>query len=180
VRLNMPVAVLGAGSVAMSMCFFARLAGAYPLIVVGRRDDSLERMRRFGADVLINNAREDAAAAVRKATGGRGVDRIIDTTGAARLVAGSFGLLSAEGTVGPYATYDLPEEMKGLDQSRIGAYQTGEVPAHEYMMDLARMGLLPLRSFYSHRMPFAKITEGFRMLAQKQAFKIVFDMGGDA
>jgi len=48
VKFNSSLVILGAGPVAMSICFFAKLYGAYPVIVVGRRDEPLARMKNSG------------------------------------------------------------------------------------------------------------------------------------
>ena len=176
VTLNSSVVVMGTGPVAMAMVFFARLLGAWPLIVVGRRGEPLTLMKRLGADMVVNNATEDTAKKVREITGGKGVDFVLDTTGDARLVGESFSLLNETGKMGPYAVYKSDDAMKSFDQTKIAQAATGEVPTHEYLMDLVRMGLVPLKEFYSHRMPFTEIEKGFGMLDRKEAFKVVFDM----
>jgi putative PIG3 family NAD(P)H quinone oxidoreductase len=47
--------------------------------------DNLERCRELGAEILVNHREEDFVAAVREATGGRGVDVVLDIVGAAYL-----------------------------------------------------------------------------------------------
>jgi putative PIG3 family NAD(P)H quinone oxidoreductase len=47
--------------------------------------DKLERCRELGAEILVNHREEDFVAAVREATGGRGVDVVLDIVGAAYL-----------------------------------------------------------------------------------------------
>ena len=86
VTLNQQVVVLGAGSVAMAMVFFAKLRGACPLIAVGRRDPPLAALRRFGVNAAVNTAREAWAARVLDLTAGRGADLVIDTAGDDHLV----------------------------------------------------------------------------------------------
>jgi NADPH:quinone reductase-like Zn-dependent oxidoreductase len=58
----------------------ARIAGAHVIASAGS-DEKLEAVRRLGADVVFNHRDTAVAEAVSEATGGRGVDAVIDTTG---------------------------------------------------------------------------------------------------
>ena len=44
------------------------------------------------------------------------------------------------------------------------------------MLDLVKLNIIPFKDFYSHVLPFDKIVEGFKLLKEKKAFKIVFEM----
>jgi len=177
VTLNTALAILGAGPVAMNLCFFAKLIGAFPIFAVSRRDESLRRMERVGANYMINNQKVDVAKKVKELTDCRGVDLVIDTTGDENMLAESIDLLAANGKVAPYATYATGDPTRNIDKSRIAQGVTGEVPTHDYMLDLVRLGLLKFDNFYSHRLPFSKIAEGFELLRKKEAYKVVFEMG---
>jgi threonine dehydrogenase-like Zn-dependent dehydrogenase len=76
-----------------------------------------------------------------------------------------------------YATYENAEIVgKLIPADRLLSAATGEVLAHPYMLDAVRLGLVKSPDFYSHRMPFERICEGFDLLRNKKAFKIVFEM----
>jgi len=71
------------GGVALAGLQLAKLAGARA-IVTSSSDEKLRRAERLGADVTVNYCTEpDVAKAVVGATGGRGVDVVVDTVGAA-------------------------------------------------------------------------------------------------
>jgi NADPH:quinone reductase-like Zn-dependent oxidoreductase len=70
------------GGVALAALQLAKLAHA-EAIVTSSSDDKLARAQRIGADHLINYRNTDVADAVRTITGGRGVDVVVDTVGAA-------------------------------------------------------------------------------------------------
>ncbi|MFB3892535.1 MAG: zinc-binding dehydrogenase [Phycisphaerae bacterium] len=73
------------GGVALAALQLAKLAGA-TAVVTSSSDDKLSRAAKLGADHAINYAAvKDVAADVRAFTGGRGVDIVIDTAGAATL-----------------------------------------------------------------------------------------------
>jgi NADPH:quinone reductase-like Zn-dependent oxidoreductase len=71
------------GGVALAGLQLARLAGAR-VIVTSSSDDKLLRAREFGAHEGVNYANNPCLGdAVRDLTGGRGVDVVLDTVGAA-------------------------------------------------------------------------------------------------
>ena len=72
----------GVGSAAVQI---AKLAGARVIAAAGS-DGKLEKARALGADETINYAREDIGAAVRRLTGGKGVDAALEMTGGAILL----------------------------------------------------------------------------------------------
>lgn len=72
---------LGTGGVAMLALQIAKLAGARAAIT-SSSDAKLEIARRLGADITVNYRTEpDWPAAIRAATGGRGVDIVVETVG---------------------------------------------------------------------------------------------------
>lgn len=177
ITLNDSVVVLGAGPVAMSMVLFSKLRGAFPVIAVARRDGPLENIKKFGANYIINNTKEDMVKKVLEITEGKGAKYIIDTAGDEELFQNAFRMLAEDGRISPYAVF--PEDaFKKVDGTKILQAKTGEVPAHNYLLDLVRLGKVSLKDFYSHKMPFSEIAKGFEMIKNKEAFKIVFEMGG--
>lgn len=171
-------AVLGAGSVGISMLRFAKIFGAWPVIAVARRDEQLAYARdTIGADHVVNAKTENAVERIRALTDGRGVDRIVDTTGNSAFLKSMLPALSAEGKTVPYASYESAEAIQNAipDDKRMSALAS-EDGAHAYMLEAVRTGLFDLKAFYSHTMPLDDIVEGFEMIKRKEAFKIVFEM----
>jgi NADPH:quinone reductase-like Zn-dependent oxidoreductase len=70
------------GGVSLAALQLARLSGAR-VIVTSREDAKLERALAMGAAHAINGRTQDVARAVMDATGGRGVDVVIENVGAA-------------------------------------------------------------------------------------------------
>ena len=176
-RLYTSVAILGCGCVGMSMCRFAKIFGAYPVVVVARRDEQLQCAAGVGADFTVNSTREDVVGRIRDLTSGRGVDRVIDTTGDAQFLLHTLAALSTEGKAAPYACYKTSDTIATtILADKLLQVGPSEERAHEYLIGAVRMGLVKLSDFYSHRMPLDRIVEGFDLLAQKKAFKIVFEM----
>lgn len=88
------VLVQGSGGVALFALQFAKLAGAR-VVALSSSEEKLARLAALGADAGINYRQvPDWAPSVRAATGGRGVDIVVETTGStlpASLAATAFG-----------------------------------------------------------------------------------------
>jgi alcohol dehydrogenase len=75
------VAIVGAGPIGLSAILGARLFSPSHIIAIDLADARLEAAKRFGADVTVNNGREDALAVVRSLTDGLGADVAIEAVG---------------------------------------------------------------------------------------------------
>src|ERR1700720_1887341 len=76
------VVVTGPGPIGLLGVAVAKALGAHPVILTGTRDNRLQIGRELGADHVINAKNEDPVAAVRKLNGGKGVDYVIECSGA--------------------------------------------------------------------------------------------------
>ena len=65
VRPGDVVAVVGAGPIGLSAIMGARLFSPSHVVAIDLADSRLEAAKRFGADVVVNNGREDALAVSR-------------------------------------------------------------------------------------------------------------------
>jgi alcohol dehydrogenase len=75
------VAIVGAGPIGLSAILGSLLFSPSHVIAIDLADTRLEAAKSFGADVTVNNSREDAAAIVRSLTGGLGADVAIEAVG---------------------------------------------------------------------------------------------------
>jgi L-iditol 2-dehydrogenase len=76
------VAVLGPGPIGLLGVAVAKALGASPVVLTGTRDNRLQIGRALGADHVINVRDVDAVEAVRRITGGKGVDYALECSGA--------------------------------------------------------------------------------------------------
>lgn len=100
-RLGESVAVLGVGPVGLSAVAFAALSGAGEIIAVGDPDNRRDFARRMGATQALGLdwPAADRAAEVRELTGGRGVDVVIEASGAPEAVPQALDLVRDGGRV---------------------------------------------------------------------------------
>ncbi len=75
------VAVVGAGPIGLSAITGAKLFSPGMVVSIDMADTRLDVAKQFGADLTINNEREDAGAVIRELTGGLGVDVAIEAVG---------------------------------------------------------------------------------------------------
>ena len=75
------VAIVGAGPIGLAAIMTAKLHTPGRIIAIDLADARLEKALEFGADVTINNGREDAVAKVMELTGGLGADVAIEAVG---------------------------------------------------------------------------------------------------
>jgi alcohol dehydrogenase len=81
VRPGDVVAVVGAGPIGLSAMLGARLFSPAHVVAIDLADSRLDAAKQFGADVVINNSREDPLTIVRELTGGLGADVAIEAVG---------------------------------------------------------------------------------------------------
>lgn len=70
----------GAGGVGLAAIQLAKRAGA-TVVSTASSEDRLERLKEFGMDKGVNYTQGDWVQQVRNATGGRGVDLVVDSVG---------------------------------------------------------------------------------------------------
>jgi alcohol dehydrogenase len=75
------VAVVGAGPVGLSAIMGASLFSPSHIVAIDLADSRLEAAKRFGADVTVNNGRQDPLEVIRSLTGGLGADVTIEAVG---------------------------------------------------------------------------------------------------
>jgi alcohol dehydrogenase len=109
------VAVVGAGPIGLSAIMGAKLYSPSHVVAIDKADSRLDAAKQFGADILVNNDREDPEAVIASLTGGLGADVTIEAVGvpatfelAARLVRPG-GHVANIGVHGEPATLHLEE-----------------------------------------------------------------------
>jgi L-iditol 2-dehydrogenase len=76
------VVVMGPGPIGLMGVGVAKALGAGAVILTGTRERRLRMGRELGADATINVKEEDAVAAVRRLTKGKGVEYVLECSGA--------------------------------------------------------------------------------------------------
>jgi len=167
----------GVGTAAIQI---ARLHGARVLATVGS-DDKAAKARALGADVVINHRSGDVAGMVRKETGKRGVDIVVESVGeqtwetSLQALARGGRLVTCGATSGHRAVTDLRFVFfKGL--SILGS----TMGSRAELVRIARLvGDGRLRPVIDRVLPLERVADGHRAMADRSLFgKIVLAPGG--
>jgi len=93
------VVVSGPGPIGLLGAAVAKALGASPVILTGTRDNRLDMGKKLGADHVINVRNEDPVEVVRKLTGGKGVDYVVECSGAPNAVNEAAQMLNRGGKI---------------------------------------------------------------------------------
>jgi 2-desacetyl-2-hydroxyethyl bacteriochlorophyllide A dehydrogenase len=170
------VAVLGLGPVGLCAVQAARVAGAAQVIAVDTVGDRLEMARTFGAQP-VHLTDEDPRAAVKAATGGRGVDISVEAVGDPRALELAIRLTSKCGVVSGVGVYaERCEVHMGLLWIKAQEMKTGHanVIAHlDPVLALLASGDLDPRPLVTHHMKLHEAPEAYDLYDRREALKIV-------
>lgn len=171
------VAVFGQGPIGMIATVGARLCGAGLVIGVESKPDRAAMARKFGADLIIDYTQEDPVEAIRKATGGEGVDTAIEALGSPGTFAACVSATRPGGTIsnvgyhGDGDTVPIPRLDWGVGMSdktiRTALCPGGAERMARLMRLIQRRRVDPL-PMTTHRFRFADIRKAFTMMQTKQ------------
>ena len=105
------VVVTGPGPIGLLGVAVAKALGASPVILTGTRDNRLQIGRELGADYVVNAKNEDPVAAVRKLNGGKGVDYVVECSGAPEAVNEAARMVNRGGRICLAAFPGKPAEV---------------------------------------------------------------------
>ena len=88
VKFGEAVVILGPGAQGLVSVIAAKEAGAYPIIIAGktRNPNKWDLAKEYGADYVIDITKEDAVEAVKKYTGGKMADVVIECSGSGQMM----------------------------------------------------------------------------------------------
>lgn len=97
------IAVFGTGAVGLAAMMAGRISGCTKVIGIDIVDSRLDLAKELGATDTINSKNEDVVEAVKKLTGGYGVNWAVDTTGVTKVMQDSIQVLAQGGTTATIA-----------------------------------------------------------------------------
>lgn len=177
------VVVFGAGALGLFSVQMAKIAGAANIILVGMPSDQETRLpcgRKLGAThTIINQNGVELQKEINKICGTSGVSLVIDAAGAPIVLKQAVEIARNDANIvrigmndNPYG-YGLNEvNVKSLNIIGHMGYNT---TSWRCVINLAKTGKLDLGTMVSHRLPMSRIKEGFTMLKEQTAIKIILD-----
>jgi alcohol dehydrogenase len=173
------VAVVGAGPVGLSAIMGAHLYSPSHIIAIDLADGRLDAAKRFGADIVINNSREDALKIVHELTAGLGADVAIEAVGTAATFELATSLIRPGGHIANVGVHGKPaslhlEQLWGKDITiTTGLVDTSSTPTLLRLIAAERLNVAP---FVTHRFPmseFIKAYDTFVKASDTGALKVV-------
>jgi Zn-dependent alcohol dehydrogenase len=167
------MAVFGAGGVGLNVVQGGALVAAHPIIAVDVKPIKLEHARGLGASHVVDAAREDAVAAIRRLTR-LGADYTFVAVGDTRAVAQAVEALAPGGTcvlIGvPESGATVPLDVRPLVTTErvIRGSSYGSARTREDLPRLVNLylaGKLKVDQLITHRYGLGEANEAFRALA---------------
>jgi len=173
------VLVTGCGPIGLCAVGIARAAGAALVIATDTEPYRLELARTMGAGLVLDAAAADTEERILAATGGDGVEVVLEMSGAASAldqalrVATRGGRISLLGIFGEPVPVELSELviMKGLRVH--GIFGRRIYDTWERTQSLLRSGSLDVGPIITHRLSLADWEQAFDLIAARNAGKVV-------
>ncbi len=112
IRPSESAVVLGLGGTGLMHLRLSKLAGAYPVIAVGRSQWKLDLAEQFGADIIISARDKDPIEEVRQAAGGDGANVVVEAVGTPATMHQALAMTKPGGRMMGFGI--SPQPMDGL------------------------------------------------------------------
>jgi alcohol dehydrogenase len=169
VRPGDVVAVVGAGPIGLSAIMGAKLFNPSHIVAIDLADSRLDAAKQFGADVTVNNGREDPMEVVRSLTGGLGADVTIEAVGVpatfelAAALARPGGHIANIGVHGEPVTLHLEELWIKNVTITTGLVDTYSTPT---LLRLAQNRQVDVDKFVTHHFFLDQFEEAYDVFAR--------------
>ena len=175
------VMVIGCGAVGLAAVQGARLAGAGAIIAVDLDPGKLKLAAKMGATDGVDASKEDAVAFGKRATGGRGVDVVIEAAGSTAAFRTTTEAVRPGGQLIWLGKVDVDKDVSFrwgslMQEKRIRRVSYGNARPRRDFPLLARAyldGALKLDEMISRRIALAEINEGFAALRRGETIRSV-------
>jgi threonine 3-dehydrogenase len=172
------VAITGCGPIGLCTVGIAKAAGAAMVIATDVEPYRLEIARSMGADMVADAREPDMVQRVLDATGGDGVEVVIEMSGAQAALDSALGMVTRGGRISLLGIFSRPVQMDLSDlviQKGIrlyGIYGRRIYDAWDRTQALLRGGL-DVSPVLTHRLDLADWERGFDLIASRHAGKVV-------
>jgi len=173
------VAVIGPGPIGLMGVAVAKALGAQPVILTGTRDRRLEMGARLGADEVVNLNREDPVAAVQRITGGKGVQYVLECSGAPNALNEAARMVNRGGRIclAAFPGDPVPIDLAYIVRNNIyvfGIRGEGKSATHRAAALMAQKRF-DATIIHTHTFPLTEVPTAIRYASQRieDAIKVV-------
>jgi 2-desacetyl-2-hydroxyethyl bacteriochlorophyllide A dehydrogenase len=176
------VVVIGPGPIGLLGVAVAKALGASPVILTGTRDARLQKGLELGADHAVNVTKQDAVEAVRRFNGGKGVDYVIECSGAPDAINAAGRMLNRGGKIclAAFPHEPVPVDVAHLVRNNIYVYGIrGEGKSATHRAEaFMRQKRFDATRIHTHTFPLHELPEALRYARDRveDAIKVVVKM----
>ncbi len=176
--------VTGCGPIGLMSIALAKACGSSTVFATEVNEHRRELAKEMGADVVINPAAEDAVKKILEATGGTGVDVLLEMSGVATAIQQGFKALRAGGRA---SLLGIPTENVPLDlvndvifkgATVQGIYGRRMYQTWVQMTALLKAGRLNLEPLFGEKVALEEFEDAFGKLQSGMAGKILIYPNG--
>jgi len=169
---GLSVVVVGLGVTGQVHVQLAKSWGAYPVIGITRSAYKRTLAQSLGADLTLPSG-ADALRGVMEATGGRGADLIIESTGIPSAISDAVSMARAGGTIilfGVSAATQANLSFYQLYFKELKIVNTRAAKGEDFpaSIDLAARGVLKLKPLVTHVIPLPELESAIGMLVKDE------------
>ncbi len=173
------VVLAGAGTLGLGMVGAIAMKSPKTFIVLDMKADRLELAKQYGADIVLNPAKDDVESTVMSLTGGYGCDIYVEATGHPSAVQQGLDLLRKLGRFVEFSVFSAPatvdwsiiSDTKELDV--LGAHLSPY--CYEPVIEWIGDGLLPTQGVVTHEYALDDWEEAFAVAEKGDgAIKVIF------
>jgi threonine 3-dehydrogenase len=173
------VAVMGCGPIGLFAIAVSKACGAGKIFAIEPNTKRRELAKTMGADVLLDPAAGDVETRVMEATGGSGVDVLLEMSGHPSAIRQGFQLLRMGGRA---SLLGIPARAVEMDLANGVIFKGATVHGingrkmYETWFQaeaLLREGRIDLTPVITHRLPLARFDEAMKLLESGEASKIL-------
>src|SRR5579864_3684585 len=173
------VVVVGPGPIGLMGVGVAKALGAQPVILTGTRDCRLEMGKQLGADAVVNVTREDPVAAVGRITGGKGVQYVLECSGAPDALNQAARMVNRGGRIclAAFPAEPVPVDLAYLVRNNIyvfGIRGEGKSATHRAAA-LMTQKRFDAKLIHTHTFPLAEVPTAIKYARERidDAIKVV-------
>jgi L-iditol 2-dehydrogenase len=176
------VVVMGPGPIGLMGVGVAKALGAQPVILTGTRERRLEMGRKLGADAVVNVTKEDGVAAVERLTHGKGVEYVLECSGAPNSLNEAARMVNRGGRVclAAFPANPVPVDLAYIVRNNIyvfGIRGEGKSATHRAAALMAQKRF-DAKLIHTHTFSLAEVPTAIRYARDRieDAIKIVVKM----
>jgi len=171
--------VTGPGPIGLMSVAVGKALGAQPVILTGTRDARLKLGTQLGADHVINIRSEDPVQAVKRITGGKGVQYVMECSGAPNSLNEAMDMVNRGGRIclAAFPGEPTPVDLAKLVRNNIYVYGIrgeGKSATHRAAALMAQKRF-PAKLIHTHTFPLEELQTGFKYFRERieDAIKVV-------